>query len=65
MAASGSTTKSDLLLYRIILVGLLNVITYLLIYKFPPFDAAANTVLATALIAPMAEYIFETLKSKT
>jgi hypothetical protein len=64
-AAAESTPKSDLLLYGLILAGLLNVITYLLIYKFSPFDAAANSVLATALIAPMAEYIFETLKSKT
>jgi hypothetical protein len=64
-AAAGPTPESDLPLYGLILVGLLNVITYLPIYKFPPFDAAENTVLATALIAPMAECIFETLKSKT
>jgi hypothetical protein len=64
-AVAGSTPKFDLPLYGLILVELLNVITYLPFYKFSPFDAAANTVFATALIAPMAEYIFETPKSKT
>ena len=42
-----------------------NVVTYMILYKFPPFDAAGNAAIAAALIAPMAVYIFETLKKTT
>jgi hypothetical protein len=41
-------------------------LSYMMLYKFPPFDAAGNAVIATGLIAPIAAYIFETVKeSKT
>jgi hypothetical protein len=41
-------------------------LSYMMLYKFPPFDAAGNAVIATGLIAPIAAYVFETIReSKT
>ena len=48
--------------WGLIPVVILNIFTYIILYKFPPFDTTSNTVIATALIAPMAAYIYETLK---
>lgn len=40
-----------------------NIFAYIVLYKFPPFEAGGNAALAAALIAPMAAYIYEALKS--
>jgi uncharacterized membrane protein YkgB len=46
----------------IIPAAVLNVFAYIVLYKFPPFDAAGNAAVAAVLIAPMAAYIYEALK---
>jgi hypothetical protein len=52
----------DTLKAGLIPIAILNVLTYILLYKFPPLDSTGNAALAAALIAPMAAYIYETLK---
>jgi hypothetical protein len=37
------------------------ILAYAFLYKFPPFDEAANTAFATALIVPIATYIYQIL----
>jgi len=36
-------------------------LTYFILYKFPPFDATANAAIATVLIGPLAAYIYEVI----
>jgi hypothetical protein len=39
----------------------LNLFAYVILYKFPPTDAAANSTIAAALITPLTTHIFTTL----
>ena len=56
-------TKTDKLFLKLSLVpvGILTLSAFVVLYRFPPFDAAGNAAFATAMIAPIAAYVYEAI----
>jgi hypothetical protein len=43
----------------LVFVAILTTISYIVLFKFPPFDEAGNTAFAAALLAPLAAYFYK------
>jgi hypothetical protein len=47
--------------WSIVLVFIPVILAYIILYRFPPFDENANAAFATAMIAPIAAYIYKVM----
>lgn len=63
-SVSKSTNDGKWLKIGLVPLIITNVLTYIILYKFPPFDTAANGAIAAALIAPVGIYIFDMLRKE-
>jgi hypothetical protein len=63
LTASDEKKFNRIRLGLLIAVSILTIVSYVLLFKFPPFDTAANAAFAAALLAPLAAYLYEVASS--
>jgi hypothetical protein len=64
--AISTRTKDDTYMkIGLIPATILTILAYILLYKFPPLDAAGNAAIAAALITPMGAYIYGALQARS
>jgi hypothetical protein len=56
-------TGIDVLHLSLIPVTMLTIFAYIILFRFPPFDGPGNAAFATAMITPIALYVFQLLNA--